>query len=129
MRSSVDTEFGGHTHAGRSRIFQSAVRPHPVATGRPVICGETCVCNLAAALDEPDYKISRHLGILRSSGLVEARREGAWMYYRLMQGRTALETCLHECFRDCLNEHPTVGEDLRRLESARFDKGVKCDER
>lgn len=93
------------------------------------IRGETCVCDLAAALDEPDYKISRHLGILRSSRLVEARREGAWMYYRLMQGRTALETCLHECFRDCLNEHPTVGEDLRRLESARFDKGAKCDER
>lgn len=93
------------------------------------IRGETCVCDLAAALDEPDYKISRHLGILRSGGLVEVRREGAWMHYRLSEGRTDLEKCLHDCFRDCLTEHPTVREDQNRLEDARCDKGVKCDER
>lgn len=86
------------------------------------IKGETCVCDLAAALDEPDYKISRHLGILRSGGLVEARREGAWMHYRLCEGRTDLEKCLHDCFRDCLNGHPGVREDLERLESARCAK-------
>ena len=82
------------------------------------ICGETCVCELAEALGEPDYKISRHLGILRSGGLVEARREGAWMHYRLVEGRTGLEKCLHECFRDCLDEHATVRKDLKRLEKA-----------
>lgn len=91
------------------------------------IRGETCVCDLAAALDEPDYKISRHLGILRSSGLVKARREGAWIHYRLADGRTALETCLHECFRDCLNEHAVVREDLMRLECTKCGKGTTCD--
>ena len=89
--------------------------------------GETCVCDLAAALDEPDYKISRHLGILRAGGLVEARREGAWMHYRLCEGRTDLEKCLHDCLRDCLNAHPVVREDQDRLESARCAKGAKCD--
>ena len=34
--------------------------------------GETCVCHLAHALGEPDYKVSRHLAVMRSSGLVEA---------------------------------------------------------
>lgn len=91
------------------------------------IRGETCVCDLAAALDEPDYKISRHLGILRSGGLVEARRDGAWMHYRLVQGRTALETGLQDCFRDCLNEHPVVREDRNRLEYTRGAKGASCD--
>lgn len=90
------------------------------------IRGETCVCDLARALDEPDYKISRHLGILRSGGLVEARREGAWMHYRLAEGRTKLERCLHECFRDCMKEHPRVSEDLDRLESKKCHPGSEC---
>ncbi|MEA4881914.1 MAG: metalloregulator ArsR/SmtB family transcription factor [Synergistaceae bacterium] len=88
--------------------------------------GETCVCDLAAALDEPDYKISRHLGILRSGGLVEARREGSWMYYRLAENRIALAKDLHACLCDSLNEHPTVREDLGRLKK-RCEKGARCD--
>jgi len=40
------------------------------------IRGETCVCDLARALNEPDYKISRYSGILRMAGRVEARRDG-----------------------------------------------------
>ena len=93
------------------------------------IRGETCVCDLAAALDEPDYKVSRHLGILRSGGLVEARRDGAWMHYRLSEGRTDLEKRLHGFFRDCLTAHPTVREDQNRLEVARYDERTRCDER
>jgi ArsR family transcriptional regulator len=53
--------------------------------------GEMCVCKLVEALDEPQFKISRHLGILRSAGLVEARRQGTWMYYRLLPTETLLD--------------------------------------
>jgi ArsR family transcriptional regulator len=80
--------------------------------------GETCVCNLAAALDEPDFKISRHLGIMRSAGMVEARREGTWTHYKLAKARHRLEACLQACFRDCLAEHKTVKADLKRLAKA-----------
>ncbi|OGP13566.1 MAG: hypothetical protein A2052_01105 [Deltaproteobacteria bacterium GWA2_54_12] len=45
--------------------------------------GELCVCELVAALDDIQPKVSRHLAILREAGWVEARREGAWMFYRL----------------------------------------------
>lgn len=88
--------------------------------------GETCVCDLAKALDEPDYKISRHLGILRSGGLVTARRDGAWIHYQLAEGRTGLEQCLHTCFRECLDGHPTVREDLKRLGLKTCEKGTEC---
>ena len=77
--------------------------------------GETCVCKLAEALDIPDFRISRHLGILRAAGFVEARREGTWIYYRLCEPQTALERCLHDCFRDCLRNHPVAKADLERL--------------
>ena len=45
--------------------------------------GEVCVCELTVALDEPQPKISRHLALMREAGVVEARREGTWMHYRL----------------------------------------------
>ncbi|EFE95089.1 metalloregulator ArsR/SmtB family transcription factor [Serratia odorifera] len=45
--------------------------------------GELCVCELSAALSESQPKISRHLAMLRASGLLKDRREGKWIYYRL----------------------------------------------
>src|SRR5687767_5306843 len=45
--------------------------------------GEVCVCHIHASLDVPQPTASRHLAYLRKSGLVEARREGIWMHYRL----------------------------------------------
>lgn len=45
--------------------------------------GELCVCELTAALAQSQPKISRHLAQLRSCGLLEDRRQGQWVYYRL----------------------------------------------
>lgn len=80
--------------------------------------GEICVCHLAAALDEPEYKVSRHLKVLRTAGWAEARREGPWMYYRLIPAETELDGCLQACFQTCLATHPTAVEDLQRLASS-----------
>jgi ArsR family transcriptional regulator, arsenate/arsenite/antimonite-responsive transcriptional repressor len=44
---------------------------------------ELCVCELSAALDESQPKISRHLALLREMGLLQDRRQGQWIYYRL----------------------------------------------
>lgn len=79
------------------------------------IKGEVCVCELAGALDEPQYKVSRHLGIMRSNDLVQVRRNGTWMYYRLRDPASELERCLFDCFRDCLKTHAAVRSDLKRL--------------
>lgn len=45
--------------------------------------GELCVCELIWALDDNQPKVSRHLAQLRTSGLLEDRRQGQWIYYRL----------------------------------------------
>ena len=44
---------------------------------------ELCVCELTCALNVTQSKISRHLALLRSSGLLSDRRDGQWVYYRL----------------------------------------------
>lgn len=43
---------------------------------------ETCVGDLVQVLGLPQGTVSRHLGTLRAAGLVEARRSGAWAFYR-----------------------------------------------
>jgi len=45
--------------------------------------GELCVCELVSILKETQPKISRHLALLRESGLLIDRRDGKWIHYRL----------------------------------------------
>lgn len=45
--------------------------------------GELCVCDLCMALAQSQPKISRHLAMLRESGLLLERKQGKWVHYRL----------------------------------------------
>lgn len=45
--------------------------------------GELCVCDLACALGMSDSAVSHQLAVLRRSGLIEPRRDGKIVYYRL----------------------------------------------
>lgn len=47
---------------------------------------ERCVCELTQALELAQPKISRHLAVLRESGLLKDRKAGLWVYYRLHPG-------------------------------------------
>ena len=51
--------------------------------------GELCVCHLQEALGLPQPTISRQLATLRASGIVEDRREGSWVFYRLLPQENA----------------------------------------
>ena len=48
--------------------------------------GERCVCDLTAALDAGQSRLSFHLKTLKDAGLVQDRREGRWAYYSLVPG-------------------------------------------
>jgi len=48
--------------------------------------GERCVCDLTAALDAGQSRLSFHLKTLKAAGLVQDRREGRWSYYSLVPG-------------------------------------------
>lgn len=45
---------------------------------------EICVCYFVEVLEQGQPKISRHLAYLRRAGIVEARRDGKWMHYRIV---------------------------------------------
>jgi len=45
--------------------------------------GELCVCDLAATIDATETTVSQALRLLRTAGVVRARRAGRMMHYRL----------------------------------------------
>ena len=47
--------------------------------------GELCVCHLESALDLNQSTASRQLGILKSAGIVDSRRDGTWVYYSITE--------------------------------------------
>lgn len=77
--------------------------------------GEVCVCELTHALQESQPKISRHLAFMREAGIVEARREGTWMHYRVDPGVPdwALAVVAHA--HDQLHALPPYCDDRQRL--------------
>ena len=77
--------------------------------------GPLCVCQVQAALAEPQVKISKHLGYLRRNGMVEAERRGNWMIYRLPRWRTAALRANLACLQDCAAEDPVFQRDRTRL--------------
>jgi len=49
--------------------------------------GELCVCDLASVLEMTPAAVSQHLSRLRSGRLVQSRRDGMTIYYRLAEGQ------------------------------------------
>ncbi|MEY3769110.1 MAG: hypothetical protein RLZZ11_2180, partial [Cyanobacteriota bacterium] len=45
--------------------------------------GERCVCELTSDLNLAQSKLSFHLKVLKEAGLLTAREDGRWVYYRL----------------------------------------------
>ena len=46
--------------------------------------GELCVCHLTEGLNLPQSTVSKHLSLLKQSGLIRAERRGKWVYYELL---------------------------------------------
>lgn len=77
--------------------------------------GELCVCDLTAALQVSQPKVSRHLAVLRSAGLLSDRRAGQWIYYRL---GLALPSWVEQLLRLTADANgPWLDESLTRLKA------------
>jgi DNA-binding transcriptional ArsR family regulator len=75
--------------------------------------GELCVCELTAALDEIQPKVSRHLSVIREAGLVLARREGTWMFYEIAARLPRWQQDMLDAMRD--GAVPELASDRSRL--------------
>lgn len=87
--------------------------------------GERCVCDLMAVLKLPQSTVSRHLAYLRNTGLVENRRLGTWMYYRLAEMSDPLAVELLKLLAGRLPRLPDTQQDYKMLDDFRHGK-TKC---
>ena len=81
---------------------------------------EACLCELEKSLQEPGYKLSRHLKILRDAGLLEAEKEGRWVYHRVA---TYPDFVGH--LRDFVMALPDA-KGIYGADLARFEAGQAC---
>ncbi|GAB4508583.1 MAG: metalloregulator ArsR/SmtB family transcription factor [Sulfuricaulis sp.] len=87
---------------------------------------ELCVCELTHALGESQPKISRHLAMLRETGIVSDRREGLWVHYRL---NPELPSWAREILSTASKASTTTkpfAQDRKRLRGAPNRPPVRC---
>jgi ArsR family transcriptional regulator, arsenate/arsenite/antimonite-responsive transcriptional repressor len=100
-----------------TRLLAALTEPTRLRLVCLLIRRELCVCELVDALRMPQYKVSRHLRTLRAAGLVEARRDGRWMHYRI-SSRVAAGEFHRDLVRTIgahLSDAPEVVKDGARL--------------
>ncbi len=68
-----------------ARLFKTLMHPARLEILEILRDGEHCVCHLEAALGYRQAYISQHLSILREASLVQDRRDGWNIYYRVVQ--------------------------------------------
>ena len=77
--------------------------------------GEVCVCHIQGGLRLPQPTISRHLAYLRKSRLVEARRDGVWMHYRMATPGSPIVAQVLEAALHALTHAEVTTQDAVRM--------------
>jgi ArsR family transcriptional regulator len=81
-----------------------------------LMTGEVCVCHIHESLKIPQSKTSRHLAYLRHAGLVETRREGLWIHYRMAALPDPVLRTISETVQHALTHMDAIHRDAKRLE-------------
>ena len=81
-----------------------------------LLTGEVYVCDIHESLKIPQPEASRHLAYLRRSGLVETRRSGWWIHYRLGQLDDPVLPAIVDAVCHALTHVDLVRKDGERLQ-------------
>jgi DNA-binding transcriptional ArsR family regulator len=89
---------------------------------------ELCVCRLVEFIGLSDSTVSKHMSILRQAGLVDTRKKGRWVYYRLADDDSSLLVQKALDFaREMLDNDKLIAQDAARIgEILRKDDGTGC---
>jgi ArsR family transcriptional regulator, arsenate/arsenite/antimonite-responsive transcriptional repressor len=85
--------------------------------------GELCVCDIGAALDMIQPKVSFHLGVLKNAGLLKDRKQGKWVHYSLDETEIFKRFLLLSVAEKVSDKE--VAADKARLKAFLQDKGAE----
>ena len=97
-------------------LFQALGDPTRLRIVGLLLAGEVCVCDIHESLRITQPKASRHLAYLRRAGLVETRREGLWVHYRLADTDDAVLDPVRQAVAHALGHLKSVRQDGERLQ-------------
>ena len=81
-----------------------------------LLTGEVCVCHIHESLRISQPKASRHLAYLRRAGLVETRRDGLWVHYRLAESPNPVVVTIRQAVAHALGHLDGIHRDAERLQ-------------
>ncbi|HAN03716.1 MAG TPA: transcriptional regulator [Elusimicrobia bacterium] len=70
-------------YEGQAAVLKALAHPTRLLILNSLKKKETCVCELRDQVGDDISTVSKHLLVLKTAGLVAARREGNWLHYRL----------------------------------------------
>ncbi len=78
--------------------------------------GELCVCQINELFELAPSTISKHLSILKEAGLIESRKEGRWIHYRVCQDADEAVEGILKMSKKCLKNDEKIGKDKQKLQ-------------
>ena len=81
--------------------------------------GELCVCQIVEMLALAPSTVSKHLNIMHQAELVQSRKDGRWIHYRLPEKPSPCVRGVLRWMEHSLAEDPMVLEDAKRLKAVR----------
>ena len=90
--------------------------------------GELCVCQIIELLELAPSTVSKHMTVLRQARLVNGRKDGRWMYYRLADGYAPVKVkeALAWVKKSLLNDKRICSDARRLQEILKIDREVLC---
>jgi ArsR family transcriptional regulator len=114
-------------------LFQALGDPTRLRILGLLLTGEVCVCHIYGSLRISQPKASRHLAYLRRVGLVETRRDGLWVHYRLADLPDPILKTIGRAVTHALTHVDVVQRDAGRLQKKTgcclplaADSGLPC---
>lgn len=87
--------------------------------------GELCVCEISQIIGSIQPKISRHLALMRNSGLVSDERRGQWVYYSLNQSLPTWAKGIMKSTLENLTKVEPYHSDIKRINSLKKENICK----
>jgi len=87
---------------------------------------ELCVCQLTEVLGLSQPKISRHLAIMRTAKLIQARKSGLWVYYRLHDALPGWATETLITLQSVAHQQQPYQQDAQLMCSPEIKKLASC---
>jgi ArsR family transcriptional regulator len=108
-------------------LFKGFAEPTRLRILNLLAAGELCVCDIVTLLRLPQSTVSRHLGYLLRSELVEVTREWKFAHYRLAAPTNPIHRNLLNCVRTCFRGIASLdAERARAAERVRLRERDPC---